>query len=71
MRYVIYEKSYIDRLGKLIDDEVNIGDSESVLGVLRILKNKRNVKVEKRQIYKSIKNKVLIKDKYLVFKMKD
>lgn len=71
MRYVIYEKSYIDRLGKLIDDEVNIGDSESVLGVLRILKNKRNVKVEKRQIYKSIKNKVLINDKYLIFKMKD
>lgn len=71
MKYVIYEKSYIDRLGEKIDDEINIGDSDSVLGILRILELKRNFKTTKMSVYRSIKNKEPIRDKYIIFKMKD
>lgn len=71
MKYVIYEKSYIERLGEKIDDEINIGDSDSVLGILRILEHKRNFKTTKMSVYRSIKNKEPIRDKYIIFKMKD
>lgn len=70
MKYVIYEKSYIDRLGEKINDEVNMGDSESINGVLKLLETKRNIKVTKRAIYKSMKTNKPIKDKYLIFKIK-
>lgn len=70
MKYVIYEKSYIDRLGEKINDEVNMGDSESINGILKLLETKRNLKITKRAIYKSIKNNKPIKDKYLIFKIK-
>ena len=68
--YVIYEKSYIDRLGEKINDEVNMGDSESINGILKLLETKRNLKITKRAIYKSIKNNKPIKDKYIIFKIK-
>lgn len=70
MKYVIYEKGYIDRLGEKIEDETNIGDSESLNGILKLLEIKRNLKITKRAIYKSMKNNRPIKDKYLIFKIK-
>ena len=70
MKYVINEKSYIDRLGEKIEDETNIGDSESLNGILELLEKKRNLKISLRTIYRSLKHKHPIKDKYLIFKIK-
>lgn len=70
MKYVIYEKGYIDRLGEKIEDETNIGDSESLNGVLELLEKKRNLKISLRTIYRSLKYKHPIKDKYIIFKIK-
>ena len=33
--YVIYEKNYIDRPTGLIPNETNIGDSDSVNGIIK------------------------------------
>lgn len=70
MRYVIYEKSYIERFGRKIDDEINIGDTDSLIGVIDLLNEKRDIKTSKRAIYRSIQNKTPLKDKYFIFKMK-
>lgn len=69
--YVIYEKDYIDRLGKKIDNQVNIGDSNSVNGIVQILKNKRKLDITTRCIYKAIKTKVPISNKYYIYKIKE
>lgn len=69
--YVIYEKEYIDRLGVKIDNQVNIGDSSCVDGILKILETKRNIKLSKRGIYKSIKTKQPIYNKYYIYKIKE
>lgn len=69
--YVIYEKDYIERLGKKLDNQINIGDSSSVNGIVQILKNKRKLDITTRCIYKSMKNKVPIKNKYYIYKIKE
>ena len=71
MKYVIYEKSYIERLGNKIDDEVNIGDSDTINGVVKLLKSKRDLDLNERTIYRSLKSKQPIKEKYFIFRMKD
>lgn len=71
MKYVIYEKSYIDRLGNLIDDETNIGEGDNVKEIMYLLKKLRNFEIKKSVVYKSLKTKQPIKDKYFVYKMKD
>lgn len=71
MKYVIYEKSYIERLGNKIDDEVNIGDSDTINGVVKLLKSKRDLELNERTIYRSLKSKQPIKEKYFIFRMKD
>ena len=30
MSYVVYEKTYIERFGELIEDETNLGDSDTI-----------------------------------------
>lgn len=71
MKYVIYEKSYIDRLGQLIDDEINIGEGDSVKDVIYLLKKLRNFEIKKSVVYKSLKTKQPISNKYIIYKMKD
>lgn len=71
MKYVIYEKSYIDRLGEKIDDEINIGEGDNVKDVVYLLKKLRNCEIKKSVVYNSIKTKQPIKDKYIIFKMKE
>ncbi len=71
MKYVIYEKSYINRLGQLIDDETNIGESDSIKDVIVLLKKLRDFEIKKSVVYKSIKTKQPISDKYTIFKMKE
>lgn len=66
--FIVCEKTYIDRLGKLIDDETNLYDSDNVNGIQDFLK-KQNVNISKRAIYNAIKNKNLIKNKYSVYKI--
>lgn len=68
--YIICEKSYIDRLGDKVDDQTNIGDSDSVNGILKILETKRKLNLSKRAIYKSIKDKTPIYGKYYIYKIK-
>lgn len=67
--FIVCEKTYIERLGKLIDDEINLHDSDNVNGIQEFLK-KQNVNVTKRAIYYAIKNKNLIADRYSVYKIK-
>lgn len=67
--FIVCEKSYIERLGKLIDDEINLYDSDSVSGIQDFLK-RQNINITKRAIYNAIKNKNLIKNKYSVYKIK-
>lgn len=71
MKYVIYEKSYIERLGQLIDDEINIGEGDSVKDVVYLLKKLRNFEIKKSVVYKSLKTKQPISNKYIIYKMKD
>jgi hypothetical protein len=71
MKYVIYEKNHIERLGKLIDDETNIGEGDNVKDVIYLLKKLRNCEIKKSVVYNSIKTKQPIKNKYFIFKMKD
>ena len=52
--FIVCEKSYIERLGKLIDDEINLYDSDNVAGIQNFLKI-QNVNVTKRAIYNAIK----------------
>lgn len=67
--FIICEKSYIERLGKKIDDETNLYDSDNVSGIQEFLR-KQNVNITKRAIYNAIKNKNLIKNRYIVYKIK-
>lgn len=69
MSYVVYEKTYIDRLGELIEDETNLCDSDNVNDLIKILKDK-NIKIARATIFKAIKTKKAIYDKYFVYKMK-
>lgn len=71
MKYVIYEKSYIDRLGQLIDDEINIGEGDSIKDVIYLLKKLRNFEIKKSVVYKSLKTKQPISNKYIIYKMKE
>ncbi len=70
MMYVIYEKNYIDRPTGLIPNETNIGDSDSVNGIIKILKFKRNINISKRTIYRAIKNNSCVEDRYYIYKIK-
>ena len=69
MIYVVYQKTYIERLGELIDDEMHLLDSDNVDNLLKLLKSK-NIDVAKSTIYKAIKTKKPIYDKYFVYKIK-
>lgn len=69
MSYVVYEKTYIERLGEFIEDETNLCDSDSVENLIKLLKSK-DIKVARATIYRAIKNKKPIYDKYFVYKMK-
>lgn len=67
--YIVCEKFYIERLGKKIDDETNLHDSNSVDGIQKFLE-KQNVNITKRAIYNAIKNKNLIANRYTIYKIK-
>ena len=67
--YVVYEKTYFTRLGKVIEDETNLCDSDNVDNLIQLLRDK-NIKVARATIYKAIKSRKPIYDKYFVYKMK-
>ena len=69
MSYVVYEKTYIERLGELVEDETNLCDSNSIDSLIKKL-NDRNIKVARATLYKAIKTKKAIYDKYFVYKIK-
>lgn len=67
--YIICEKTYFDRLGRKVDDEINLYDSNDIKGLLDFFK-KQNVNITKRTLFNSIKNKTLIKNTYSIYKIK-
>lgn len=72
MSYVVYQKTYIERLGEFIEDETNLCESDNVDNLLKLLRSK-DIKTSKRTIYRAIKDKTPIKDKldeFYVYKMK-
>lgn len=71
MIYAIYEKSTIERFDKIVEDEVNVADSNTVDGVLKFFKDKRKLNVSKRQIYRAIKYNMLVHNKYYIYKIKE
>lgn len=68
--YVLYEKTYIDRLGKRLDDEINILDGDTIEELVRKLKAK-NIKASRRSLFYALKTKSLINGKYYVYKIKN
>lgn len=69
MSYVVYEKTYIERLGEFIDDETHLCTSDNVVNLIKLLRSK-DIKVSKSAIYKAINDKKPIYDKYFVYKIK-
>lgn len=67
--YIVSEKTYIERLGKRIDDEINLYDSDDISSLINYLK-RQNIKITKRAIYYAIKNKTLIANKFNIYKIK-
>lgn len=67
--YIISEKTYFERLGKKIDDEINLYDSDDISSLIDYLK-KQNIKITKRAIYYAIKNKTLVANKFNIYKIK-
>ncbi len=67
--YVVYEKTYIERLGELIEDETNLWESDSVDDLVELLRSK-DVKMARSTIFKAIKTKKPVCDKYFVYKIK-
>lgn len=67
--YIICEKTHFDRLGRKIDDEINLYDSNNVQGLLDFFK-KQNINITKRTLFNSLKNKTLIKNTYNIYKIK-
>ena len=67
--YRISEKTYFDRLGKRIDDEINLHDSDDIDGLIEYLA-KQNIKITKRAIFYAIKNKTLIANRYKIYNIK-
>lgn len=67
--YVIYEKAYIEKLGKKLDDEINLLDGDTIEEVVKKLKDK-NIKASRRTLFYALKNKSLIEGKYYIYKIK-
>lgn len=67
--YIVCEKTYFDRLGEKIKDEINLHDSDNINGILEFLR-KQNIYITKRTIYYAMKNNVPIKGKYMIYKIK-
>lgn len=67
--YIVCEKTYFDRLGEKIKDEINLHDSDNINGILEFLR-KQNIYITKRTIYHAMKNNVPIKGKYMIYKIK-
>lgn len=68
--YVLYEKTHIDRLGKRLDDELNLLDGDTIEELVKKLKAK-NIKASRRTLFYALKTKSLINGKYYVYKIKD
>lgn len=63
---VIYEK-FINEDG--VEDEINIGDFDSLKEVQAFFSDKRDVKTSIANISKTIKNQGIINKKYKIFKI--
>ena len=69
--YVVYEKSYIKRLGIKLEDEINILDTDNITELIEQMKQKQDIKIAKRTIYQAIKSGKPIFDKYYIYKIKE
>jgi len=69
--YVVYEKIYNEKLGKLQEDEINIIDSDNISELIEKIKEKQKVSIARRTIFNAIKTKQPIFNKYYIYKIKD
>lgn len=69
--YIICEKDYIERLGNKLENETNIGDSDTVDDLIEIIKNNRDIEIAKRTIYNAIKTGKPIFNKYYIYKIRE
>lgn len=69
--YIICEKDYIERLGYKLENETNIGDSDTVDDLIEIIKNNRDIEIAKRTIYNAIKTGKPIFNKYYIYKIRE
>ena len=69
--YIVCEKTYIERLGKKLEDEMNIGDSDNVDELIKLIKDNQNIEIAKRTIYNAIKTGKPIFNKYYIYKIKE
>ena len=69
--YVVYEKSYIEKLGNRLEDEVNILDTDNIAELIKEMKEKQNVEIAKRTIYQAIKSGKPVFNKYYIYKIKE
>lgn len=69
--YIICEKDKINRLGEYLDNEINIGDSDSIDELVKLIESIRDIKISKRTIYQAIKDGKPIFNKYYIYKIKE
>ena len=69
--YIICEKDDIERLGNKLENETNIGDSDTVDDLIEIIKNNRDIEIAKRTIYNAIKTGKPIFNKYYIYKIRE
>ena len=67
--YVVYEKTNFERLGKLIEDEQYLLENDSINELITQLLTKFDISISRRAIFKSIKYKKPIFDKFFIYKI--
>ena len=68
--YVAYEKTNLERLGKLIEDERYLIENDNVNDLMKQLLIKFGIHISRRAIFKSIKYNEPIFDKFFIYKIK-
>lgn len=69
--YIVCEKSFVDKLGVKIEDEINIIDSDNIGELIELMKEKQKIEIARRTIFNAIKTGKPIFDKYYIYKINE
>ena len=69
--YIVCEKIYTKRLGKELEDEINIIDSDNIEELIKQMKEKQKINIARRTIFNAIKENKPIFNKYYIYKIKE